>query len=152
MRHLRLDRQKRELITIREVSLPETGIAAIRLGPLFQHLAYDERNGLVFVSDFNTGKIYSVDLADMSVRTLVRPGKGVRHLAYSPRHDVIAVGNYVTGVISIIARDSGEIIYEKNIGSRLRGVTVSRDGERIYAVSRGGVFEISLAQLDIQKN
>jgi len=143
--HIRLDKQKHKLITIKSARLPQCKTLR-SLMPIFMHTALDERGGRVFVSDFGTGNIYSVSLPGMAARRIAKLERGVRHMAYAPQFDAVAVGNYITGDIYIIGGD-GDIKYRKGIGSRLRGITISRDGTRVYAVSRGGVFEIDLGKL-----
>ncbi len=142
--HFRYDDKNKKLEEIKTVGFPEKGLSAFRPGPLYQHLAYDEQNETLYISDFNTGRIYSAKMPGLEIRVLAEPGRSIRHIAYSAAYHVVAAGNFVTGDIFIIDTQTGDTVFKQNVGSRLRGVTVSRDGEKVYAVSRDGVFEISL--------
>lgn len=129
------------LRTLSAAVLPGLGMS---FGPLYQHLAFDEKRRYLFVSDFDTGFIFRVNLKTMGVKRFGRYGRGMRHIACSPEYGLLAAGNYLNGDLMLISESGGTIIYRKKIGTRLRGVTVSRDGERVYAVSRAGVFEARL--------
>jgi hypothetical protein len=137
----RFDAAEGRLLTVAKKPLPGVGR---RFGPLYQHLAFDRLRGNLYVSDFNTGYIFRVRLSDLRVKKIGEYGRGLRHMTSDPNRGLLAVGNYITGNIMLLNGNDGSVVYSKNIGSRLRGVSLSRDGERIYAVSRAGVFELSI--------
>ncbi len=137
----RFDAEQGALLTVAKKPLPGVGL---RFGPLYQHLAADRLRGDIYVSDFNTGQIFRVRLSDLRATKLGAYGRGLRHMTFASSRGLLAAGNYITGELLLINGSDGSVVYSKNIGSRLRGVTLSRDGERIYAASRAGVFELSL--------
>lgn len=149
VRIMRFDEKKHSLATARSARLPDPRFHYWRIGPLFQNLQYDEINGFIYISDFNTAEIYRVRLADMKISTLAKLDRGIRYIVFVPKRNMLAVGNYVTGLLSVVDAGSGKVVYEKRIGSRLRRVSASRDGDRVYAVSRGGIFEIDLNKLEL---
>ncbi|HOO56016.1 MAG TPA: hypothetical protein PLN69_04285 [bacterium] len=144
--HMKLDSASGEIKTIRQADLPDIGKSIFMrgVGPVFNHLRYIESQNAVIISDFATGKLYKLNTGEFEVEDFAHLSKGLRHLAFSEKHNLIASGNYLNGNIYILDASSGKVVYSRNIGSRLRGVTVSRDGERFYAVSRGGIFEITI--------
>ncbi|MEW6201599.1 MAG: hypothetical protein AB1546_06470, partial [bacterium] len=145
---MRYDIKKGKLELINKVSLPSKGEIRDKMDqPSFNHLQYDERTNDVFVTVFSSGEIHRINMRTLKSETLAHLKKGVRFLAHAPKYNVICAGNYLTGDFSVIDQYNGDILYNINIGSRLRGVTLSRDGERVYAVSRGGVFEVNLSTI-----
>jgi len=111
------------------------------------NMAYDGLGDTIYVSEFSSGRIYSLSLREMEATPLAQLDLGVRYMVHAPQYGTLAIGNFLTGDIVLIHQDSGEIQYRKNLGSRLRRLSLSRDRQRIYAVSRGGFFELSLQKV-----
>lgn len=109
--------------------------------PVFNIDANENMNTLLVTLPFRS-KIYELNGDTLTDMREIPAGFGVRDIVYAPNRNVIYAANNYDGTFTGTAYDSGVLLKKVFIGANARGVYRDPDSERLYAVSRCGVFEI----------
>lgn len=109
--------------------------------PVFNIDANENENTLLVTLPFRS-KIYELNGDTLKDIREIPAGFGVRDIVYAPNRGIIYAANNYDGTFTETAYESGVLLKKVFIGANARGVYRDPDSERLYAVSRCGVFEI----------
>ncbi len=103
-------------------------------------LDLDPARGDLYVSSFNNGKLYRVDVATGEVRATRQLGAGLRYLRVLPEQSLLAVGNYVTGELHLVRLPDLQVLATLFAGRRIRALNLAPGDHELTFVSRAGAF------------
>ncbi|MDP8257261.1 MAG: hypothetical protein P9M14_16060 [Candidatus Alcyoniella australis] len=105
----------------------------------------DAQRDLVWVALPLRSQVLGFDAQTLKQRVALNVGFGARFLALHPRLPVLFVSEYFSGTLRAVDLESGRTLYAIRLGPLLRGLSISPEGDALYALSLFGTFRVDLA-------
>jgi hypothetical protein len=108
---------------------------------------WDPATRQVYVADATLGLLTVLDYDSGRVLRRFPIGFGMRCVAVDPARGLVYIGNFLRGDVVAFDLASGEEVARWFVGRFVRHVTLSRDGQSLWATSTLGVVRIPLRDL-----
>jgi DNA-binding beta-propeller fold protein YncE len=116
----------------------KTLLRRIPVGGTPRGMAFSPDGGLLYTAIYDEPVIAVVDMKENKVSRRFRlydgPG-AVRHVIY--RDNKLYVSDMYKGTVNILNASTGALLVSRRIGPNINTITLSPDGKRVFASSRG---------------
>ena len=117
-------------------------IRKVEQGRVLPRMAYDPKKEHFYVTDILHATVSVIDRKNMELlKQFQLPGNPAA-IAVMPPKGLLFVADYLDGSIRVLNQDTGEVVASGYVGPQVRALTYEPESQRLFGVSKAGVFEI----------
>lgn len=100
----------------------------------------DDSDLVIYITKFYGGRVLKLNLSTLEIIDSRKLEPGIRYPLLDKKRKLLFVSNFFTGDCHMLDAGTLEILEKRNFGKRLRAVTLSENGDVLYAASSQGGF------------
>ncbi len=113
-------------------------------------LAFSNDGKTAYVSNFDTGKLYAIDVETYEIRDSVYSGRNPKIVTLAPDGERVYVSNWTSRTVSVIDADTLELLGEAKVGSAPRGSDTDAAGKFLFVANFNG-HNLSIVNAETMK-
>jgi len=118
-------------------------IRTVEDGRVLPRMAYDPGKDRFYVTDILHATVSVIDRKNMVLLTHYQLPGNPAAIAVMPPRGLLFVADYLDGSLRVLEQDTGKILAQGYVGPQVRALTYDPQSQRIFGVSKAGVFEIN---------